>query len=91
MGALTAARLHTFNLQAQHPLSLSTYFWSDSQIVFHRIKGEKQTNIFVAHHIAEIHKLSGPDCQQDNPADLLTRGITSSQLKLSTLWKHAPQ
>ncbi|XP_065902663.1 uncharacterized protein [Dysidea avara] len=37
-----------------------------------------------------------PDCwqyypTQDNPANLLTRGITSSQLKLSTLWKHGPQ
>ena len=38
---------------------------------------------------------SGPDCwrycpTQDNPADLLIRGITSAQLKLSTLWKYGP-
>ena len=51
---------------------------------------------FLIYGIAEIHNLSGPDCwqyypTQDNPANLLTRGITSSQLKLSTLWKHGPQ
>ena len=58
--------------------------------------GEKHTNAFVTHRVVEILNLSGPDhwryCPtQDNPADLLTRGITFSQLKLSTLWKHGPQ
>jgi len=28
---------------------------------------------------------------QDNPADLLTRGISSSQLMSSTLWRQGPQ
>ena len=95
MGALTAARLCNFIVQALHPLSLSTYFWSDSQITLHWIMGEKRTNAFVTHCVVKILNLSGPDhwryCQtQDNPADLLTRGITFSQLKLSTLWKHGP-
>ena len=35
MGALTVARLCNFIVQALHPLSLSTYFWSDSQITLH--------------------------------------------------------
>ena len=63
MGALTAARLCNFILQALHPLSLSTYLWSDSQIVLHWIKGEKRNNTVVAHRIAEIHNFSGPDCR----------------------------
>ena len=80
MGALTAARLCNFIVQALHSLSLSTYFWSDSQITLHWIMGEKRTNAFVAHRVVEILNLSGPDhwryCPtQDNPADLLTRGI----------------
>ena len=96
MGALTAVRLCNFILQALHPLSLSTCFWSDSQIVLHWIQGEKRTNTFVANRISEIHHLSEPHAwrycpTQDNPADLLTRGITTSQLKLSELWKHGPQ
>ncbi|XP_065896204.1 uncharacterized protein [Dysidea avara] len=96
MGALTAARLCDFIVQALHPLSLSTHLWSDSQITLHWIKGEKHVNTFVTHRVVEILNHSKPDqwryCPtQDNPADLLTRGITSSQLKLSTLWKHGPQ
>ncbi|XP_065890652.1 uncharacterized protein [Dysidea avara] len=96
MGALTAARLCDFIVQALHPLSLSTHFWSDSQITLHWIKGEKHVNTFVTHRVVEILNHSKPDqwqyCPtQDNPVDLLTRGITSSQLKLSTLWKHGPQ
>ena len=95
MGALTAARLCNFVLQALHTLNISIHLWSDSQIVLHWITGKKATNTFVSHRITEIHNLSGPDCwrycpTQDNPADLLTRGITSLQLKMSTLWKHGP-
>ena len=93
MGALIAARLCDFVVQALQPLSLSTYFWSDSQITLHWIKGDKRTNTFVNHRVTEILRFSTPGyCPtQDNPADLLTRGITSSQLKASRLWKHGPQ
>ena len=92
MGALTAARLCNFVSQALHTFNISIHLWSDSQIVLHWITGKTTTNVFVSHRITEIH-LSGPDCwrycpTQDNPADLLTRGITSLQLKMSTLWKH---
>lgn len=52
MGAITVARLCNFIFQALHPLNLSSYFWSDSQIVLHWIKGEKRTNTFIAHCIA---------------------------------------
>ena len=54
MGALTAARLCNFIIQALHPLNLSTHFWSDSQITLHWIKQEKHTNILVTHHVVEI-------------------------------------
>ena len=96
MGTLTSARLCNFIVKALHPLSLTTHFCSDSQITLHWIKGEKHTNTFVAHRVTKILNFSVPDqwryCPtQDNPADLLTRGITSLQLKFSTLWKHGPQ
>ena len=96
MGALTAARLCDFIVQALRPLTLLTHFWSDSQITLHWVKGEKRTDTFVTHRVTEILSLSRPDqwqyCPtQDNPADLLTRGITSAQLKSSTLWKQGPQ
>ena len=95
MGGLTAARLCNFVLQALHTLNIYIHLWSDSQIALHWITGKKGTNAFVSHRVAEIHNLSGRDCwrycpTQDNPADLLTRGITSSQLKMSIQWKHGP-
>ena len=96
MGALTAARLCNFIVQALYPHNLSTHFWSDSQITLHWIKGKKHVNTFVTHRIVEILNHSEPDqwqyCPtQDNPAGLLTRGINSSQLNLPTLWKHGHQ
>ena len=96
MAALTAVRLCNFIMEALTPLRCSTHLWTDSQIVLHWIKGEKRSNMFVTHHVSEILKLTEPDCwrycpTQDNPADLLTRGITSVQLKSSSLWSHGPQ
>ena len=96
MGGLTAAKLCNFIVQALHPHNLSTHFWSDSQITLHWIKGEKHVNVIVTHRAVKILNHSEPDqwqscLTQDNPADLFTRGITSSQLTLSALWKHGSQ
>ena len=95
MGALTAARLCSFISQAFITLNLSIQLWSDSQIALHWIMGQKLNNAFVAHRVTQILELSGSECwrycpTQDNPADLLIRGISSSQLK-SSMWIHGPQ
>ena len=60
MGALTAARLCSFIVQALHPHNLSTHFWSESQITLHWIKEEKRANTFVIHCAAEILNHSEP-------------------------------
>ena len=96
MGALTAAKLCNFISTAFKSLSCSIHFWTDSQIVLHWLRGEKRNNVFVAHCVTEILAVTGVDSWRfcptgDNPADLLTRGITSSQLKSSTLWNRGPQ
>ena len=96
MTALTAVRLSNFITDALKSNSFSINLWTDSQIILHWIKGEKWNNAFVAHHISEIHNATDPNCWRycptlDNPADLLTRGINSTQLRSSTLWKHGPQ
>ena len=77
----------------------NSYFinlWTDSQIVLHWIKGEKWNNEFVGHHISKIHNAIDSYCWRYcptlyNPAYLLTRGINSTQLRSSTLWKHGSQ
>jgi len=90
MGALTAARLCDFTVQALLLLSLSTYFWSDSQIMLYWIKEDKRINTFVNHRATEILRLSEPHkwryCPvQDNLVGVLIRSATSR------LWKYGPQ
>ena len=90
MAALTAARLSSFITDALKFCNCSVNLWTDSQIVLHWIKGEKRNNAFVTHRITEIHSITDPNCWRycptlDNPADLLTRDINSTQLRSSTL------
>jgi len=95
MAALTTAKLCNFALE---PLSssMTTYFWTDCQIVLYWLMGEKWNNVFAAHLVSEVLAITGTDLwhfcpTEDNPTDLLTRGITSSQLETSTLWTCGPQ
>ena len=62
----------------------------DSQIVLQWIKTQKQLQAFVHHRITEIRSLlpnaTWRYCPTlENPADLLTRGITTQSLLSSTL------
>jgi len=98
MATVTAAKLYNFVSAALEPLSssMTTHYWTDSQIVLHWLMGEKWNNVFVAHRVSEVLATTGIDSwhfcpTEDNPADLLTRGITSSQLESSTLWTCGPQ
>jgi transposase InsO family protein len=97
MAALIGARLTHFiqnTLQKRFP-NLSIHLWSDSQIVLHWLSSKKSLPQFVANRVKEIKLLcpasSWHYCPtSDNPADLLTRGITSNQLRSSTIWLHGP-
>ena len=86
MAAVTATRVAKF-VQS----SLSTYFqpipvhlWTDSQIVLHWIHHRGQSNSFVKPRVAEIVK-DFPSKKWsftpsgDNPADLLTLGISTER------------
>jgi len=69
--------------------------WSDSQITLHWIFSSKQLQPFVANRVQEIRSLFpvsvwGYCNTDDNAADLLTRGITPSQLQSSSLWFRGP-
>ena len=89
MAALTAARLSSFITNALKFCNCSINLWTDRQIILHCIKGEKRNNAFVTYRITEIHSITDLSywryCQTlDNPADLLTRGVNSTQLRSST-------
>ena len=89
MGALTSARQCRF-IAYTIKLCLSViHLWTDSQIVLYWLHSEKKLNQFVSHRVSEIHHLTTTSSWQycstaDNPADLLTRGITSAHLHICT-------
>ena len=90
MGAVVGARL------ARHLLGnlgdMEIHFWSDSQIVLNWIMCIKPLKTFIANRVKEIKNLvknqQWKHCPTDmNPADMLTRGLTSEKSKdINDLW-----
>ena len=90
--AVLAARLAHFIMKSL-TINLTVHLWSDSQIVLYWISSQKALKPYVSHRVAEIHSVSSrwKYCPSaDNPADLLTRGITFQQLSTSTIWQQGP-
>lgn len=74
----------------------SVYMWSDSQIVLYWLHSDKKLKQFVSNRVIQIKKVYPAHwwsyCPSaDNPADLLTRGISFSTLHTSTIWTHGPR
>ena len=95
MAALVAARLAKFIISSLKLQRAPTFIWTDSQIVLYWIRSSKKLPQFVSHRVAEINQsipsASWNYCStNDNPADLLTRGLTFDQFKSSLLWVHGP-
>ena len=95
MAACIGAHLCKFVLMSLNHLHFRVVMWSDSQITLHWLSSKKKLQPFVANRVHEIHKLL-PDVPwqycptQDNPADLVTRGISLDYLTDSRLWKYGP-
>ena len=92
MAAVLAARLSDF-IRTSLNIDCTLYLWSDSQIVLHWIASQKKLKPFVNHRVSEIWSISSywKYCPStDNPADLLTRGVSSQQLASAAIWKHGP-
>ncbi|CAG2210353.1 unnamed protein product [Mytilus edulis] len=84
IGARLAAHLHS---TLNYP---KIVFWSDSSIVLHWLTSTKTLKRFIANRVKEITELTHPYkwryCPTDNnPADLLTRGLTIEQFDQSIL------
>ena len=95
MATLVASRLANFVSHAlAHVKITKQVIWSDSQIVIHWLLGTKKLPCFVQNRVQEIRKFNGEIkyCPtKDNPADLITRGITTEELTHSTPWWKGPQ
>lgn len=94
MAALIGARLAKHLQPSLNPSK--TVMWSDSQIVLHWLTSTKQLKRFVRNRVEEIRKLIDTEnwryCPtNDNPADLLTRGLTADKFMQNRLWMRGPE
>ena len=95
MAAVVAARLTKFVINSIPLADVPVYVWVDSQITLYWIHSSKILPQFVAHRVKEIKHLlpsaSWKYCpSSDNPADLLTMGLTFQQFQCSSLWIRGP-
>ncbi|GFT36585.1 integrase catalytic domain-containing protein [Trichonephila clavipes] len=96
MGAVIAARLVKHFKRIFKDIK-RIILWSDSTIALYWNKGSaSKFKPFVSNRISEILENADPaswrHCRgKQNPADLLTRGLTSKELMNSEKWWHGPE
>ncbi|XP_013390867.1 uncharacterized protein LOC106159196 [Lingula anatina] len=97
LAALLAAKLLSFVRDSLHFSANVPYTcWTDSTIVLSWIKSDpRKWKTFVSNRISEIQSLTDPSqwlhCTgNQNPADLLSRGISGPELCVSETWLHGP-
>lgn len=94
LAAHLGAVLAEYIIDACQIPKIPVFFWSDSTIVVHWLKKEPSSlKQFVANRVSAILKITGTINGKwqhipgsENPADLLSRGISASELAHSTLW-----
>ena len=97
MAAVTATRLTEFVCSSipHDKQRVRVHFWTDSQIVLHWIHKGTICKPFISHRVKEIREAFPTATWSftpsgDNPANLLTRGLSTDQLKSSILWTCDP-
>ncbi|KAF0299414.1 hypothetical protein FJT64_027820 [Amphibalanus amphitrite] len=97
MACLMAAELVKFVRESLHlPEDTQYVCWSDSMIALGWLRGRPERwGVFVRNRVVQIQELTALEnwrhCRsEDNPADLLTRGVFADQLVTSTLWFGGP-
>lgn len=71
--------------------------WTDSEITLHRINSPPaRYATFVANRVSQIQEITSPKIwahipSENNPADLVSRGMMPSELKHCKLWWNGPQ
>lgn len=75
----------------------NTYYWTDSTIVLAWISSPaSRWKTFVGHHVSEIKEMSSVSqwrhiSTSENPADIVSRGCSSTQITESKLWWNGPK
>nr|CAI5825073.1 unnamed protein product [Callosobruchus analis] len=94
--AVCAARLQSFILLNTTVTFVSHTLWTDSKITLHWIKGKpSKWKPYVCRRVNEIQRLTKGDWRHcpgnENPADLLTRGVKAKVLVTSKMWQCGPE
>ncbi|GFS85647.1 uncharacterized protein TNCV_4759851 [Trichonephila clavipes] len=97
-GAVLAAKLMKKVKEALNLQIAAVHFWSDSSIVIAWIHREsRELKTFVANRVSKIHQLSSRDqwhhiASEQNPADVLSRGLLPEELRDDSLDStHGPE
>lgn len=98
LGAMVGARLLVFVCRTLKldPEVVKSYCWTDSTIVLGWIYSRvSKLPVFVANRVSDIQELTCPAQWfhvdgVDNPADLVTRGLTAEKLVSNPLWLRGP-
>ncbi|GFY11046.1 integrase catalytic domain-containing protein [Trichonephila clavipes] len=96
-GAVLAAKLMKKVKEALNLQITAVHFWSDSTIVISWIHREsRELKTFVANRVFKIHQLSSRDqwhhiASEQNPADVLSRGLLPEELRDDSLRWHGPE
>ena len=96
LAAVTNARLLKFVAESLTLKIDRVVCWTDSMVTLQWIRGSScQWKTLVANHVAEIQSTWDPQhwrhCSgEDNPADLLTRGLPAKVLAVNNLWWSGP-
>ena len=96
LGALLCARLLVYVRDALKLTNIQTHCWTDSTIALAWIQSDSSKwKKFVANRVSEIKSITDKNtwhhCPgKENPADLVTRGLSATELMESTLWRFGP-
>ncbi|XP_055589536.1 uncharacterized protein LOC129741775 [Uranotaenia lowii] len=95
-GALLSSELHA-KVESSLKLSAQTFFWTDSSIVLQWLNASPGTwHTFVANRVAKVQQLT-KNCRWnhvsgvENPADLISRGISPAAIIENELWWKGPR
>ena len=92
LAAVVNARLLKFVVDTLPMEVSSVVCWTDSMVALHWVKGQSSRwKPFVANRVAEIQSTLDPECWRycackENPADLLTRGLSCDDMIANTVW-----
>lgn len=73
--------------------SENIYLWCDSEVVCYWLRNKKPLKVFVENRVAQIHEATSDTRWRhvrthENPADLVSRGVTPKDLANNSLWWH---